>query len=214
MRNAAKAVLALLVAIGSVPLSFGGAHRATTPDPKTDIHAYTAHALRKHFPNVLLRNQDGKPLRFYDDVIKGKIVIIQFMFTRCEEYCPMVTPNLVKVQKELQNRGTREVNMISITVDPATDTPAVLKEYANKFHVRPGWQFLTGKKADIDLIRRQLGVYDPDAQKNEHLNMLIMGREQTGRWIAMESLAKPEDIAYTATRLTDHAIYYKAGAGR
>ncbi len=214
MTNVPKIALALLLAISSVPMTFAGKARSAPPDPKTDIHAYQAWALRKHFPNVVLKTQDGKAVRFYDDVIKGKIVLIQFFFTKCEEYCPMVTPNLVKVQKELHDHGAREVNLISITVDPVTDTPAVLKEYAEKFHVQPGWQFLTGKKEDIDLIRRQLGVYDPDARKNEHLNMLIMGREPTGRWIGMESLAKPEDIAYTATRLTDHAIYYKAAAAR
>jgi protein SCO1/2 len=166
-----------------------------------DYTAYTVNALKTHFPNVLLVTQDKKAVHFYDDVIKGKTVIIQFMFANCHELCPMTTPNLVKVQKELEKRGIRAVSMISITVDPVHDTPEVLKEYADGFHVQPGWKFLTGKKVDIDLIRRQLGVYDPDANKIAHMNVLTMGSENTGRWFAMEALAKPDDIVNTVMRI-------------
>ncbi len=205
MKNILKPVLVVVVAMIAVSLA-GAAERRTGPNPATDLHAYTALALRRHFPNVLLTTQDGKPVRFYDDVIKGKIVMIQFMFTNCERSCPMITPNLVKVQRDLKGRGANEVKMVSITVDPLHDTPRALHEYAERFHVQPGWQFLTGRKADIDLIRRKLGVYDPDDQKNEHMNVLIMGREPTGQWMAMEALAKPNDIAYTVLRLTGRLV--------
>jgi protein SCO1/2 len=140
-------------------------------------------------------------VRFYDDVIKGKVVLIQFMYAECEKSCPMTTPNLVKVQKELKRRGATQVSMISITVDPEHDTPQVLKAYAKQYRVSPGWQFLTGKKADVDLIRRQLGVYDPDQQKIAHMNVLTIGKEPAGRWLAMEALAKPGDIVDTVLRL-------------
>ncbi len=213
MRTASKILLAVVLVAMAAPVTFAGDHRHAKPDPTKDFQSYTVRALRKHFPNVLLRNQDGKPVRFYDDVIKGKIVMIQFMYTNCERYCPMVTPNLVKAQRELLKRGAREVNMISITVDPVHDTPPVLKAYASNFHVQPGWQFLTGRKSDVDQIRRELGVYDPDDKVNEHMNVLIMGREPVGRWIAMEALAKPDDIAYTALRLTDR-LTSRAGGSR
>jgi protein SCO1/2 len=205
MRNISKPMLVVVLAMAAVSLA-EAADRRTGPNPATDLHAYTARALRQHFPNVLLTTQNGKLVRFYDDVIKGKIVMIQFMFTNCERSCPMITPNLVKVQQELKSRGAREVKMVSITVDPLHDTPRALHEYAERFHVQPGWQFLTGRKADIDLIRHKLGVYDPDDQKNEHMNVLIMGREPTGQWMAMEALAKPNDIAYTVLRLTDRLV--------
>lgn len=170
-----------------------------------DYQAYTARALREHFPNVPLVTQDKKTLRFYDDLIKDKVLIIQFMFTDCEKFCPMVTPNLVKVQKELQERAANRVTMISITVDPIHDTPGVLKEYASKFHVRPGWQFLTGKKSDVDQIRRGLGVYDTEDKKIGHMNVLTIGRESTGQWLAIEGLAKPDDIVQTVLSLTEHS---------
>lgn len=179
--------------------------------PQIDFQAYTARALREHFPNVPLVTQDKKTVRFYDDVIKGKVVMIQFMFTNCEQFCPMVTPNLVKVQTELHKRAVREVSMISITVDPIHDTPEVLKEYSSKFHVQAGWQFLTGNKSDIDRIRRELGVYDPDDKKIEHMNVLTIGKESTGQWLAIEALAKPDDIVQTVLPLTDRPTRRTAG---
>ncbi len=114
----------------------------------------------------------------------------------------MTTPNLAKVQKELQKRGAKEkVQIVSITIDPVHDTPHALKEYASEFHVQPGWTFVTGHKTDIDLIRRNLGVWDPDTQKLGHMNVLTIGREPSGQWISIEALAKPDDIAYTVMRL-------------
>ena len=172
------------------------------PISPIDYQAYTSRALREHFPNVPLVTQDKKTVRFYDDLIKGKVLIIQFMFTNCEQFCLTVTPNLVRVQTELQKRGARGVTMISITVDPVHDTPGVLKEYASKFHVQPGWQFLTGQKSDIDQIRRGLGVYDPDDKKIEHMNVLTIGKESSGQWLAIEGLAKPDDIVQTVLSLT------------
>jgi cytochrome oxidase Cu insertion factor (SCO1/SenC/PrrC family) len=175
-----------------------------------DYQAYTSNALREHFPNVPLVTQDKRTVRFYDDLIKNKVLIIQFMFTNCEQYCLMVTPNLVRVQTELQKRAAGSVTMISITVDPIHDTPGVLKEYASKFHVRPGWQFLTGQKSDIDQIRRGLGVYDPDDKKIEHMNVLTIGKESSGQWLAIGGLAKPEVIVQTVLSLTEHSAPHTA----
>ena len=190
------------VVVGVVLVLGSTASPADQPGkPDFDLQAYAARSLRSHFPNVALQNQDKKTIRFYDDVIKGRIVMIQFMYTQCDKYCPMVTPNLAKVQRELQRRAPNQVTMISITVDPNHDTPQVLKEYSSKFHVQTGWQFLTGSKKDIDWIRRELGVYDPEEQKTEHLNVLTIGKEPTGQWLAIEALAKPDDIVDTVLNL-------------
>jgi protein SCO1/2 len=191
----------LVLVLTSTQLSISEDKSRKTPDFTVDYTAYTVNALRQHFPNVSLLTQDRKAVRFYDDLIKGKTVIIQFMFASCDRLCPLTTPNLVKVQRELEKRGVRDVSMISITVDPVHDTPTVLKEYASRLRVRPGWQLVTGKKADIDLIRRQLGVYDPDANKIAHMNVLTIGKEPMGQWLAMEALAKPDDIVNTVLRL-------------
>jgi protein SCO1/2 len=200
------ASIAIVVGAGvSVALLALAERPPAPPVPPIDYQAYTSRALREHFPNVPLVTQDKKTVRFYDDLIKDKVLIIQFMFTNCEQFCPMITPNLVRVQKELQERAANGVTMISITVDPTHDTPGVLKEYASKFHVRPGWQFLTGQKSDIDRIRRGLGVYDSDDKKIEHMNVLTIGKESTGQWLAIEGLAKPDDIVQTVLSLTAHS---------
>lgn len=201
MSNVAKVTLTLFLAAATVRLAVCGDGKEKVPNPQTDFQAYTARALRQHFPNIVLTNQDNKKVRLYDDLIKGKIVVIQFMFSNCERLCPMVTPNLVKVQKELEKQSPGKVNIVSISVDPDHDTPAVLKAYAKKFHVQPGWQFLTGRRQDIDWLRRELGLYYPEDQQFEHMNMLTVGREPTGQWFTIRALNNPEVIAYTVRKI-------------
>src|SRR5579864_3739496 len=210
MSNTGKMALTLVLAAATAWFSVAGDRREKPPDPHTDFQAYTAYMLREHFPNVRLINQDKKRVRFYDDLIKGKIVVIQFMFSNCERLCPMVTPNLVKVQKELEKQSPRKVNIVSISVDPDHDTPAVLKAYAKKFHVQPGWQFLTGRRQDIDWLRRELGLYYPEDQQFEHMNMLTVGREATGQWFTIRALNNPEVIAYTVRKIIPDATSGRA----
>ena len=204
MHKAMTVTFAVILAAATAGLAVAGKDREKMPDPQTDFQAYTAYQLRKHFPNIELTNQDGKKLRFYDDLIRGKIVVIQFMFTDCTRLCPMVTPNLVKVQQELEKEAPGEVNFVSISVDPDHDKAEVLKAYAMKFHVGPRWQFLTGRKSDVERLRRELGVLDPEETTYEHMNVVTIGREPTGRWFCMRALTRPDAIAYNVLRLTNH----------
>ena len=201
MSNSARITVALLLAAAMAEFGAAGDRRDKPPDPHANLQAYTAYQLRQHFPNVTLINQDKKRVQFYDDLIKGKIVVIQFMFSNCERLCPMVTPNLVKVQKEVQKQAPGEISFVSITVDPDHDTPELLKAYSQKFHAQPGWQFLTGQRADIERIRRELGVYDPEDTQFEHMNVLTVGNEPAGDWFSIRALDKPGVIAYTVLRL-------------
>ena len=121
-----------------------------------------------YFPNVPLVTQDGMKLRFFDDVIKGKVVALNFIYTNCPDMCALETARLREVQRILGERVGRDVFFYSITIDPERDTPEVLKRYAEKFQVGPGWQFLTGKKTDITQLRRKLGVYN-DENRTEKL---------------------------------------------
>lgn len=154
-----------------------------------------------YFPNHLLLTQDNKPVRFYRDMLKDKVVLINFMFTTCQGVCSPMTANLVKVQQYLGERVGREINMITITVDPTTDTVNVLKNYAEKFKVKPGWYFLTGKKENVDWVLYKVGGYVKD--KAEHTGMLVMGNEATGEWVKMPAMASPVDIANAAVKLAD-----------
>jgi protein SCO1/2 len=123
------------------------------------------------------------------------------MFANCDQLCPRITPNLAQVQRELSRRAPGRVTFLSITVDPKRDTPQALKQYASHFAIQGGWYFLTGRQEDVDLVRRRLGVYDPEDQKLEHMNVLTIGNEAQGRWLAMEALAKPDDITQTVLRV-------------
>jgi protein SCO1/2 len=145
-----------------------------------------------HFPNVTLITQDGKKVHFYDDLIKGKIVAIDLIYTSCEYACPLETARMAQVQKKLGNRVGSDIFFYSISIDPARDTPEVLKAYMEKYHVGPGWTFLTGKKEDIDFLSKRLGLWsDPSINKDGHMPHLLIGNEATGQWIRGSALDNP-----------------------
>jgi protein SCO1/2 len=149
------------------------------------------------FPNVELITQHGKKVRFYDDLIKGKVVAINLIYTTCKYSCPLETARLVQLQKLLGERMGKDVFFYSITIEPEHDTPQVLKDYAEKYHVGPGWLFLTGKEADIKLISHKLGLDtlpradDPDG----HTAHLLIGNEKTGLWMRNSALDNTRFLA-------------------
>jgi protein SCO1/2 len=161
----------------------------------------TAPPATADFPNVVLRTHENTRVRFYEDLLKGKVVAVNFMFTTCPSFCPRATANLLKVQARLGERLGRDVFMLSITVDPETDTPQVLKKYAVAHQARPGWYFLTGERRDIDRIRRKFGVFDDDPDKTQHTGILTYGNHATGSWAAMPVIADPAVIARSLIRL-------------
>jgi cytochrome oxidase Cu insertion factor (SCO1/SenC/PrrC family) len=164
--------------------------------PKTPEEAAAA-----YFPNLTLLTQDNKPVRFFDDLLKGRIVMINFAFTTCTGICPPMTANLVKVQEYLGDRVGKDINMITISVDPIIDTPAELKKYANSFKVKPGWYFLTGKKEDVDKVLRKVGGYVED--KMQHSGILIVGNVGTGEWLKIFAMAKPDEITDAVLKLIE-----------
>ncbi|HXB22362.1 MAG TPA: SCO family protein [Candidatus Solibacter sp.] len=137
-----------------------------------------------YFPNIELTTQDGERVHFYDDLIKGKIVAINLIYTNCEYSCPLETARLAQVQKMLGERVGKDIFFYSISIDPVRDTPATLKAYAEKFHAGPGWIFLTGNKDEIDELSKKLGLYsDPSVNKDGHLPHLLIGNEASGQWL-------------------------------
>ena len=169
---------------------------AAPPPPHDHSHATktpeTASPAEKYFTDVELINQDGKKVRFYSDVLKGKTVVVNAFFTSCTSVCPPMNRNMEKIQQALGDRVGRDVFLVSITVDPEVDTPARLKEYAQKYHAGPGWAFLTGKKENLDWALYKLGQYVED--KNDHQTILIIGNETTGLWKKAFGLAKSEEL--------------------
>ena len=152
-----------------------------------------------YFPNVTLTTHAGATVHFYDDLIKGKIVAINLIYTTCKYSCPLETARMAQVQTLLGDRMGRDVFFYSITIDPEHDTPEVLKEYGRKYHAGPGWTFLTGKQADIEAISKKLGLYSAPnpANPDGHTPYLLVGNEATGQWMRNSAVDNPKFIART-----------------
>jgi len=151
-----------------------------------------------YFPNVPVTTQDGRTVRFYDDLLKGKSVAILLFYTGCQDVCPLETANLVQVQKLLGDRMGKDIFFYSIAIDP-WDTPKENKAYAQKFGVGPGWSFLSGKEADIQQITRKLGLSrSSDAvSKDGHSASLMVGNVASGMWMRNSALDDPRFLATT-----------------
>jgi protein SCO1/2 len=152
-----------------------------------------------YFPNVLLTTQDGVMVRFYDDLLKGKAVAINLMYTSCKDECPLETAKLVQLQRLLGERVGKDIFFYSISIDPKRDTPEVLQAYAQRFNVGPGWLFLTGHESDIKLVARKLGLSrGSDASNRDgHMPILMLGDEPAGQWMRNSALDNPRFLATT-----------------
>lgn len=160
--------------------------------PVATAPAQTRSPAEKYFSDVELINQDGQKMRFYSDVLKDKVVVINAFFTTCTGVCPPINRNLEKVQEALGDRLGKNTFLISISVDPETDTPSRLKEYSRRFHARPGWIFLTGKKENVDWALYKLGQYVES--KDGHTTIIIIGNEAKGLWKKAFGLANPDEL--------------------
>lgn len=147
---------------------------------------------QKYFTDVVLVNQNGERMRFYSDLLRDKVVIINAFFATCTGSCPPMSHNLARVQEALGDRMGKDVVILSITVDPQMDTPERLKEYAAKMGAKPGWYFLTGEQANVELAQRKLGQYVTD--KQDHKAILLVGNVRTGLWKKAFALAPSDEI--------------------
>lgn len=185
----AALVVSLAAAAVLVALSF---YRNPAPDARRWGANY--------FPNVELTTQEGKTVRFYEDLLKGKSVAINAFFTECPDVCPLETANLVELKKVLGERVGKDIFFYSISIDPKRDSPAVLKAYAEKFGAGgPGWLFLTGDPEDIKLVTTQLGIVrerqDPTSRDAHHAASLLIGDEPTSQWTRHSAVDNPRFLA-------------------
>jgi protein SCO1 len=143
-------------------------------------------------PDVVVLDQNGQKVRFYSDLVKGKIVAVNFMFTSCTTICSPMTANIARVQKKLLARGEKNVHFISVSVDPEGDTPEKLKSYAAMFHVQPGWTFVTGTRAQLEPIWRAFGV--PMGAKEDHTATVVIGNEALHDWTYGSGLTSADKL--------------------
>jgi protein SCO1/2 len=131
-------------------------------------------------PDVVLLDQNNQKVHFYSDLIKGKTVAIDFIFTTCTTICPPLTANFARIQKIMQQRGDNDLRLISVTVDPENDTPERLKKYAELFHAQPGWTFVTGSRSDLQQIWNAFNIYLSSSQ--DHPPTVAVGNDVTHVW--------------------------------
>jgi protein SCO1/2 len=165
--------------------------QTTAPAPP----ANESSAAQKYFTDTVLVDQNGTERRFYSDLIKDRVVIINAMFATCKDSCPRMAETFAHLQDWLGDRIGKEAYMLSISVDPETDTPARLQEYAQRFKAKPGWYFLTGRKANVETVLKRLGFYVD--QKQDHLTTFLIGNDRTGLWKKAIGVAPAEQTIAT-----------------
>jgi protein SCO1/2 len=152
----------------------------------------------RKYTNALFKTQDGQEVRFYDDLIKGRQALINFMYADCHGACPRVTATMVKIYNELKHRMGRDLFFYSISVKPEEDDPAALKAYA-KMHGAdlPGWTFLTGDRYDVDTLRlRFFRMNHPgiDLDFAMHAGTFRIINDATNTWTTAEAFASMKMI--------------------
>jgi protein SCO1/2 len=161
---------------------------------------------RRYFPDVIVTSHEGKQVRFYDDLIRGKTVVINMMYAECEGVCPGITANLVKVQKLFGDQMGRDIFFYSLTLKPQEDDPDALDHYAKMHGVGPGWLFLTGKPSDMELLRVKLGFTYPDPKldkdTSQHIGNIRYGNEPEMLWAACPGQASPDWIVRSISWVT------------
>jgi protein SCO1 len=172
-------ILLVLLCVGWVPASAGEPELETLD--------------RLVIPDVPVIDQDGKTVRFYSDLVKDRVVAVNFVFTTCTTICPPLGANFAKLRQLLGDRAGRDVRLISVSVDPATDTPERLKAWSQKFGAGPGWILVTGDRAEITRLLKALGVYTSGL--GDHSPLVLLGNDARHRWTRAYGLAPPATLA-------------------
>lgn len=172
------------------------------------VHPARRSSMADYFPNVVLETHDGRKVRFYDDLIKGKLVTFNMMYSICEGICPASTAHLREVHAALGARAGRDVHLYSITLRPEFDDARALSAYMKHYNIptNRGWTFLTGRRDDVELVRRKLGFVGDDAATDadigQHTGMLRVGNDRLDRWTMTPALGKPRQMLRTILELT------------
>ncbi len=195
----ALAPLAGATAFAAGGAAVAGANTSANNEQLTKSQLARQRIQRLHLPNVPLLTHEGKRVMFYDDLIKDKIVTLNFFYAKCDEICPAVTANLAIVQKLLGADVGTKLFMYSFTLKPEMDDVAAIRDYRAMFHAEPGWTFLTGKPQDLEKIRRGIGFQYPDPaideDKTQHIGNIRYGNEPLMLWAACPGLGNAPYVA-------------------
>jgi len=179
----------------------GSGNAAVVPAPAANP-ARTEAASRQYFTDLELVTQNGEEVRFYSDVLKDRVVLINFVFTRCQDACPMLVQKLIKVKQLLGEELSQTVYFVSISIDPERDTPEDMKAFAEKLKAQmKSWIFLTGTPDNVNHIVKKLGQYSPDVE--DHSTLLLAGNVKTRHWMKIPPNIPPGGIAEKLRLLAD-----------
>ena len=166
---------------------------ATSIAANTSTDAAAEAKAREYFTNIELIDQNGQRLAFYDDVLKGNIVVISFIFTNCQGACPLMTRNLTMIRDMLPSNVRDEIQFISISLDPVRDTPAAMKEFAQTHDAdQERWLWLTGQPDNVNLITKKLGSYTDELEA--HTTTLIAANVRDAHWTKIAPNVPPRGV--------------------
>jgi protein SCO1/2 len=178
---ARSARLGLLLATLATLHAIVQAHAQSDPGPARDTG--------QNIPDVELVDQDGKTVHLYTDLVKGRVAALSFIFTTCTTICPLIGANLGRLQTELGQSLGKDIELISVSVDPATDTPQRMKTWGAQFGAKAGWDLLTGDKETVEQLLKAVGLFTPDIQS--HSPFLLLVNDRTGDWTRINALETP-----------------------
>ena len=197
---APRLLAALLACVLGLPAV--AAEPAVSPAAKAPSREEKA---RAYFTDTVLYDQDGRAVRFYSDVLQGNVVVVNFIFTRCTEACPLLTRRMNGVRRDLGDRFGREVRFVSISVDPEFDTPQEMRRFAEKQEAAyTGWTWLTGKKEDVDRVLAKLG--EVVANPGDHSTGFLAANVRTGHWARIRPDASTAVVAERVRELADEDV--------
>jgi protein SCO1/2 len=188
-------VLALALVLGAVACGSGAAQPVPAPAPSAPPAepAQRDEALvAPRFPDVVLVNQRGEPVHVHRDLVQDKIVVMNFIYTRCTSVCPTLGVSFSRLQELEKERLGREVNLISVTIDPENDTPERLLAWGERYHAAPGWTMLGGAPRDVERLLEALSVYT--AVKESHVPIVLAGNDRTGQWRRAHGFTTPAQL--------------------
>lgn len=158
------------------------------------VAALVEQANREYFTDLPLITRDGEEVRFYSDVLKGRIVLINFIFTHCQDACPLISSRLRETRGLLDKAVSSKIFFISISIDPERDTPEMLTKFATKFKlIDENWVFLTGEKQNVEHIVKKLGQYNDNVE--EHSTLILAGNVGNKHWMKISPIVPPWGIA-------------------
>ncbi|WP_438010800.1 SCO family protein [Sorangium sp. So ce321] len=208
-RVALAAAVALCFAAGcKEPRSDLGPRSEAAPSPRAGAEQPLG---RLALPDVALRNEKGERVQLYPDLVKGRTVVMSFIFTRCTTVCPPIGAIFSRLRQQLGPRAGKDVSLLSVTLDPLHDTPAELRAWAERFGTGPGWSLLTGEPEDIDRLLKALGVYS--AAREEHAPIVLVGDDRSGEWTRAYGLTSPSSLMDIVDRKRGGAPLLRQGGG-